>query len=347
MIALPLLVAASPRSWLPMSDAAAVSLGEWFLADSQARSIETLVETLQGDPPLALWVALKADRLASAPPQSLADLAALLAEHGLSWLQWDAEPAAVRRCDARTTARNCCPGGGGGRCIGSGGRTGSRAWRNGKSAGPPPRAASRSGPVAGRAGTKRLPGNRGFGCRNGLRRAFRSGRRRGRGASRPRASASRLRQQGATGRLRFWDALRCCRKSARFARLFPARPGRRIPLGGHPPGRPMADRLDGEAGKAIGLGTIASRGGRGREDRGDGRVCRRGGPRDQQSSGRDCRTGTTPLARRNRPRTPPRPGPDERPGHAGARDDRRSAIVRQSARIGAASRSIWSCWSAA
>jgi hypothetical protein len=78
-----------------MSDAAAVGLGEWFLADPQGRSIETLVEILQGDPPLALWVALKADRLPSAPPRSIADLAALLAEHGPAWLQWDAGPAAA------------------------------------------------------------------------------------------------------------------------------------------------------------------------------------------------------------------------------------------------------------
>ncbi len=79
-----------------MSDVAAVGLGEWFLADLQGRSVGVLVETLQGDPPLALWVALKADRLATAPPKSLADLAALLAEHGLSWLQWDTEPPAAQ-----------------------------------------------------------------------------------------------------------------------------------------------------------------------------------------------------------------------------------------------------------
>ncbi len=35
----PDMVPASPRSWLPMSDASAVSLGEWFLADPQARSV--------------------------------------------------------------------------------------------------------------------------------------------------------------------------------------------------------------------------------------------------------------------------------------------------------------------
>jgi len=79
-----------------MSDIAAVGLGEWFLADSQGRSIQTLAEILQGDPPLALWLALKADRPVSAPLKSLADLAALIAEHGLSWLQWDAEPAAAQ-----------------------------------------------------------------------------------------------------------------------------------------------------------------------------------------------------------------------------------------------------------
>ncbi len=78
-----------------MSDVAAIKLGEWFLAGPQGRSIETIDEILQGDPPLALWMALKADRLVSAPPRSLGDLAALLAEHGLSWLQWDAEPADV------------------------------------------------------------------------------------------------------------------------------------------------------------------------------------------------------------------------------------------------------------
>ena len=79
-----------------MSDVAAVGLGEWFLADSLGRSSETFVEILQGDPPLALWVALQAERLGSAPPQSLEDLAALLAEHGLSWLQWGDEPADIR-----------------------------------------------------------------------------------------------------------------------------------------------------------------------------------------------------------------------------------------------------------
>ena len=73
-----------------MSDAAAVGLGEWFLADSQGRSIETLIAILQGDPPLALWVALNAARLPSAPPRTIADLAELLAGHGLAWLQWDA-----------------------------------------------------------------------------------------------------------------------------------------------------------------------------------------------------------------------------------------------------------------
>ncbi len=78
-----------------MSDVAAVSLGEWFLADSQPRSIETLAETLRGDPPLALWVALKSDGLASPPPRSIADLAARLAEHGLAWLQWDSQIAPV------------------------------------------------------------------------------------------------------------------------------------------------------------------------------------------------------------------------------------------------------------
>ncbi len=76
-----------------MSDAAAASLGEWFLADVQSRPIETLANVLQGEPPLALWLALKADRLSSAPPRSLADLAVLLAEHGLRWLQWDAGSA--------------------------------------------------------------------------------------------------------------------------------------------------------------------------------------------------------------------------------------------------------------
>ena len=78
-----------------MSDASAVSLGEWFLADLQARSISALAETLQGDPPLALWVALKANLGVSEPPRSIADLAALLAEHGLAWLQWDAGAAAA------------------------------------------------------------------------------------------------------------------------------------------------------------------------------------------------------------------------------------------------------------
>ncbi|MGO9109900.1 MAG: sensor histidine kinase [Thermoguttaceae bacterium] len=82
-----------------MSDVAAVSLGEWFLADSRGRSNETLAETLRGDPPLALWVALKADCLPSAAPRSVADLAALLAVHGLAWLQWDADPA-VAEIDA-------------------------------------------------------------------------------------------------------------------------------------------------------------------------------------------------------------------------------------------------------
>jgi len=76
-----------------MSDAAAVSLGEWFLADSQTRTIDALVEVLQGDPPFALWVALKADRPCSAPPRTISDLAVLLAEHGLAWLQWDAGSA--------------------------------------------------------------------------------------------------------------------------------------------------------------------------------------------------------------------------------------------------------------
>jgi len=79
-----------------MSDVASVSLGEWFLADLRGRTIGTLTETLQGDPPLALWVAVKADRLVTAQPKSLADLALLLAEHGLSWLQWDAEPPAAQ-----------------------------------------------------------------------------------------------------------------------------------------------------------------------------------------------------------------------------------------------------------
>ncbi len=82
-----------PRSCLPISDAAAVSLGEWFLADSPGRSIEKLAAILQDDPPLALWVAVKADRLSSAPPRTIADLAAMLAEHGLAWLQWDAAAA--------------------------------------------------------------------------------------------------------------------------------------------------------------------------------------------------------------------------------------------------------------
>ena len=76
-----------------MSDAAAVSLGEWFLAGVQPRPIETLANVLRGEPPLALWLALKADRLSSAPPRNLADLAALLAEHGLRWLQWEAGSA--------------------------------------------------------------------------------------------------------------------------------------------------------------------------------------------------------------------------------------------------------------
>jgi signal transduction histidine kinase len=54
-----------------------------------------LAETLRGDPPLALWVALKADGLASPPPRDIADLAARLAEHGLAWLQWDSQIAPV------------------------------------------------------------------------------------------------------------------------------------------------------------------------------------------------------------------------------------------------------------
>ena len=78
-----------------MSDAAAVSLGGWFLAAPSCRSVETLEGILQGDPPLALWVALKADHVDASPPRSLGDLAALLAVHGLSWLQWDAESASA------------------------------------------------------------------------------------------------------------------------------------------------------------------------------------------------------------------------------------------------------------
>jgi signal transduction histidine kinase len=77
-----------------MSDVAAVRLGEWFLTDSPKRSNRAFVEILRGDPPLALWVGLKADRLLSAPPQNLADLAVVLAEHGLAWLQWEADRAA-------------------------------------------------------------------------------------------------------------------------------------------------------------------------------------------------------------------------------------------------------------
>lgn len=78
-----------------MSDAAAVSLGEWFLSDLPDRSIETLIETLRTDPPLALWAVLKADRLPSSPPQCIADLAGLLAEHGLAWLQWEADSTTI------------------------------------------------------------------------------------------------------------------------------------------------------------------------------------------------------------------------------------------------------------
>jgi signal transduction histidine kinase len=70
-----------------MSDTAAVTLGEWFLSDTQNRSIQALEEILQSDPPLAVWVAWKADTLATSP-LCLSDLANLLAEYGLTWLQW-------------------------------------------------------------------------------------------------------------------------------------------------------------------------------------------------------------------------------------------------------------------
>jgi signal transduction histidine kinase len=90
-----------------MSDLAAVSLGEWFLSDPSDRSIEGLVEILQVDPPFALWVACKADGVACQPPRSIADLATLLAEHGLVWLQWpegsadDADPQRQEQLAAR------------------------------------------------------------------------------------------------------------------------------------------------------------------------------------------------------------------------------------------------------
>jgi signal transduction histidine kinase len=91
VIALPPLVDESQRSWLPMSDVAAVSLGEWFLTESSNRSVDTLVEVLQGDPSLAFWVALRADRLSLPPPRSIADLARFVAAYGPAWLQWSAD----------------------------------------------------------------------------------------------------------------------------------------------------------------------------------------------------------------------------------------------------------------
>jgi signal transduction histidine kinase len=80
-----------------MSDAAAVGMGEWFLSEPANRSVAYLAEILQHDPPLALWVAAKADLLGSSPPHGISDLAVLLAERGLAWLQWEGSDSVDQR----------------------------------------------------------------------------------------------------------------------------------------------------------------------------------------------------------------------------------------------------------
>ena len=71
---------------------------------------------------------------------------------------------------------------------------------------------------------------------------------------------------------------------------------------------------------------------------GHGRVRRRGRPRDQQSAGGDRRPGPTLLHGRTAIPSGVGAGPDQRPGDAGLRDDRRYAALRPAAGAGVAAR---------
>ena len=266
-------------------------VGRVVLAGPQGRSIETIDEILQGDPPLALWMALKADRLASAPPRSLGDLAALLAEHGLSWLQWDAEPAdveldaaikediaarvAVAVVASKVAAELASVHGDGasqqarllallqdpGQWLAALKRTGA-----GQSEFPPPKWLSppRFDPAVIEAVERAVRSIGTPPVSSGILVML---------PTKPAVSSSHLRlgleaasRWAATHQAAGWlKAL-----MARLARL------------------------------SI-LGAIVRRGGRGQKNRGDGQVCRQRGPRAQQSPGRHCRTGTTSFARRSRP----------------------------------------------
>ncbi len=75
-----------------MADASAVALGGLLLeGDPPAPPAGWAAwsQILAGDPPLAVWVAMQADRHGAEPPAALADLAGWFARHALGHLRWD------------------------------------------------------------------------------------------------------------------------------------------------------------------------------------------------------------------------------------------------------------------
>lgn len=72
-----------------MTDRAAAELAAAFLVEDRGQRGNALAAILANEPPLLLWCLRRSSRWAQAPPASLADLAAWLAEHGLRVLQWE------------------------------------------------------------------------------------------------------------------------------------------------------------------------------------------------------------------------------------------------------------------
>ncbi len=85
---LPAIVSGPGRWVLPFADRSAALVAEFLLADRHAEPTAALADVLASDPPLVLWaLALVAERR-QADPASVSDVAAWLAEHVLSVLQW-------------------------------------------------------------------------------------------------------------------------------------------------------------------------------------------------------------------------------------------------------------------
>ena len=313
---LPALVAGSHRGVLPMADGSAAALVEVLLADERSAAVARLAEALAVDPPLALWsVAMAAGD--GTPPEDVGHLAAWLAEHAPRVLRWD--PKQERPLYVADAAEAALYAGRVAEVLEVAELAALAARSEGDEA-------------ADRAYLDGL-------LHDAPRWFMLSGHRSLKSASRylPETLAGRKGDPVNPHVARTVEALRWQASGGRAGRR-----GRRVPpsrrRGGSAlaaagaGGRHAAARDRRQSGAARATGIPFPRDARSREARRDGRVCRWGGPRNQQPAGRHRRPGPTVLAGRRGPRASPRAGVDQHPGEAGVRDDRRHDALRPTAR---------------